>query len=144
MSLKLLPPEAFSARAGTHRRRHHDTSRVVGTFASRTNGMQNPPTAEDLASALANAEQRKLTVQEQRAVWTWLEENTTAEMVETYLEDEYSLRALVAVMHAVGGDSDHDEARMRALNTYCEADWIERRDQADPAAEMKVVPRRRF
>ena len=143
-SLKLLPPEAFSAQTPPPESRGEAGDRIEGTFASRTNGMRDPPSAADLMSALAGAETRSLTEQEDRAVWTWLEENTTADLVWAHLEGAYSLRALVAAMHAVAGATDHDEARIRALNTHCEFAWIARRDRADPAAEMKVVPHRRF
>lgn len=77
-------------------------------------------------------------------MWTWLNEATTAELVEAHLDGAYAMRTLVAAMHCVGGALGHDEARTRAINTHCETAWIERRDRADPAAEMKVVPNRRF
>ena len=139
--LKLLPPEAFNAERP---RGPHPLDRVEGTFTSRLNGVADPPTAADLASAMDGACTRPLTEREERAVWTWLNEATTAELVHAWLDGAYALRELVAAMHRVGGASGHDEARMRAINTHCEVTWIERRDRADPAAEMKVIPHRRF
>ena len=139
--LKLLPPEAFSAEKP---RGPHPLHRVDGTFASRLNGMANPPTAADLANAIDGACTRSLSEQEEQAVWTWFKECTTAELIEGHLEGAYSMRALVAAMHRVGGADAHDEARKRAINTHCEAAWIERRNRADPAAEMKVIPHRKF
>ena len=139
--LKLLPPEAFSAETP---RGPHPLDRVEGTFTSRLNGMANPPTAADLASAMDGATNRPLTEREEHAVWTWLNECTTADLVEAYLDGAYAMRTLVAAMHCVGGALGHDEARTRAINTHCQTEWIERRDRADPAAEMKVVPHRRF
>ena len=119
--------------------------RIEGVFASRLCGMANPPTAADLASAMdAAAGGRPLTEREEHAVWTWLNECTTAELVAAWLDGAYAMRTLVAAMHIVGGATGHDEARTRAINTHCEFAWIERRDRADPAAEMKVMPHRRF
>ena len=140
--LALLPPEAFSAHTP---RGPRPLDRIQGVFASRLGGMTNPPTAQDLASAMASAAGgRPLTDTEELAAWTWLIECTTAELVTAWLDGAYAMRTLIAAMHCVGGATGHDEARTRALNTHCEFAWIERRDRADPAAEMKVMPRRRF
>ena len=137
----LLPAAAFADRDETSGHHPH----IERVFAARCEGMNDPPTAQDLARALTGAGADTLNARERRALGVWLTEASTAEMVEASLDGAYSMRALVGAMHAMQPDTVHAPARIRAINTHCEAAWIPTRDAADPAARAKApAPRRRF
>ena len=141
--VKLLPAAAFAdgkPASGGH-------PHIEGVFAARCGGMDDPPTAHDLARALArtSAGAGTLGPRERRALGVWLTEASTAQVVEASLDGAYSMRALVRAMHAMGPDTVHAPERIRAINTHCEASWIPTRDAADPAARAKGPgPGRRF